>query len=296
MENVKNSNQELLLEDKVAFITGAGSGIGAALAKGFAKYGANIVLVGTTEEKLLQIQAEIEKIGRRALSIPLNVQNYEDLKQAFAKTMEKFGKIDILINNAGFSRLYPLNHPKCTPEILDNIIKTNVLGPLYGSHAVLSHMVFQGGGTILSTGSTIIGQPAPGWTVYSMSKSSLLGFTECLALELKSQKINVNLIMPRMVRTPMLRGMKEDLINSMNPMMPEDLVDYYAFFATKTGKKLTGQLVNVDKVEKIIGYARSLPKENQNWADVKEWAEDTFSKEEFKKIKKMRKLIDFLLR
>lgn len=295
MEQDKKPDRDKILQGKVAFITGAGSGIGAALAVGFAKYGADIVLTGRTEEKLRQIQSEIEKIGGNAFSIPLDVRNYQDIKQGLEKAVEKFGKIDILVNNAGFSRLYPLTHPKCTPEIMDNIIKTNVLGPLYGSQAVLPYMPKQDGGTIITTGSTIVNQPAPGWTVYSMSKSSLLGFTECLAQELKSQKINVNLIMPRMVRTPMLRGMKEELINSMNPMLPEDLVDYYAFLATKDGRKLTGQLIDVDLVDKVVKFAQTLPNENQNWAGVKGWVEANFKVDDFKKIKKWRKLINFIV-
>ncbi|MHA1673659.1 MAG: SDR family NAD(P)-dependent oxidoreductase, partial [Promethearchaeota archaeon] len=214
---------EQILEGKTAFITGAGSGIGRALAVGFAKYGTDIILAGRNEAKMIETQELITAQGRQTLITIVDVQKYEDFVRAFQAAKEKFGRIDILINNAGYSRLYPFTHPKCTQEILDNIVKTNVLGPLYGSHAVLPFMIEQGGGTILSTGSTIIDQPAPGWTAYSMSKSSLTGFTECLATELTQKKINVNLIMPRMVRTPMLRGMKEDLINSMNPMQPEEL-------------------------------------------------------------------------
>lgn len=286
---------EKLLANKVAFITGGGSGIGKALAIGFAKYGAFIALADINEDGMQETFNEIVSLGQKCIMVTVNVQKYSDFISAFQKVKDELGKIDILINNAGYSRLYPFTHPKCTVEILDNIVKTNTLGPLYGSHAVLPFMIENGGGTILSTGSTIVDQPAPGWTAYSMSKSSLLGFTECLAMELKQNKINVNLIMPRMVRTPLLRGMKEEQINSMNPMLPEDLVDYFAFFASDAGQKLTGQLVNVDTIENLLEKAKDLSKEERNWAGLKGYAEEKFKKDEYKKIKKMRKLIDFLL-
>jgi len=286
---------EQILEGKTAFITGAGSGIGRALAVGFAKYGADIILAGRNEAKMIETQELITAQGRQTLITIVDVQKYEDFVRAFQAAKEKFGHIDILINNAGYSRLYPFTHPKCTQEIIDNIVKTNIFGPLYGSHAVLPFMIEQGGGTILSTGSTIIDQPAPGWTSYSMSKSSLTGFTECLATELSQKKINVNLVMPRMVRTPMLRGMKEELINSMNPMLPEELVNYFAFFATKKGAKLTGQLVNVDRIQTLIDQAADLPAEQRNWSSLKVKAEESLPKNVFKKIKKQRKLVNFLL-
>ena len=284
-----------ILEGKTAFITGAGSGIGRALAVGFAKYGADIILAGRNEAKMIETQEIITTIGRQSLVTVVDVQKYEDFVRAFKTAKDKFGRIDILINNAGYSRLYPFTHPKCTQEILDTIVKTNIFGPLYGSHAVLPFMIDQGGGTILSTGSTIIDQPAPGWTAYSMSKSSLVGFTECLATELSQNKITVNLIMPRMVRTPMLRGMKEELIDSLKPMQPEELVDYFAFFATKNGTKLSGQVVNVEHIQAIIEKALDLPMDQRNWSSLKSQAEESLPKDVFKKIKKQRKLLDFLL-
>ncbi|MHA1673150.1 MAG: hypothetical protein ACTSYI_05935, partial [Promethearchaeota archaeon] len=91
------------------------------------------------------------------------------------------------------------------------------------------------------------------------------------------------------------RGMKEDLINSMNPMQPEELVDYFAYFATKKGAKLTGQLINVDRIQTLIDQATDLPTDQRNWSGLKSKAEESLPKKVFKRIKKQRKLVNFLL-
>lgn len=285
------------LEGKTALITGSSSGIGKALAIGFAKYGADIVVTGRNQERMDETKKEIEAVGKKAITVAANIHNYDECANVVKAGIEKFGHLDILVNNAGYSRLYPITHRKLTPEIIDNILKTNVLGPYYFSHASIPYLIEAGGGTILNTGSLAVLTPMPGWVAYSMSKSSLTGFTQALAVELKSKNINVNTIMPRMVKTPMLRGMTEELIKAMNPMKPESLVDFFAFFATENGKKVTGLNVRVDLVESVLNITRDIPKDPEvTWESIKIIVEEKMKIDEFKEIKKYKKLVDFLLK
>ncbi|MHA1729915.1 MAG: SDR family NAD(P)-dependent oxidoreductase [Promethearchaeota archaeon] len=289
---------EQILEGKVALITGASSGIGKALSIGFAKYSADIIVVGRNQERMNETKEKVEAKGRRAITVAANVQNYEDCANAVKVGMEFFGHIDILINNAGYSRLYPFLHKKLTLEKIDNILKTNVLGPYYFTHVCVPKMIETGkGGSIISTGSLATNIALPGWTAYSMSKHSLIGFTEGLAVELKPNNINVNLISPRMVRTPMLHGMKEEVINMMNPMKPEDLVDFFAFFASDYGKDETGINVNVDIILKALNLAKEIKKDTKMpWEELSKKLQEKTSPLEFEHIKKCRKLISFLLK
>ena len=277
-----------ILDGKTALITGSSQGIGKALAIGFAKLGANIIITGRNQENMEKTLQQVEEQGVKGIIVPGNVQNYDEVQNIIAKGMGKFAHIDILINNAGFSRLKPIH--KMRVEQFEDILKTNVLGVYNFSHAIVPHMMEIGGGTIVNTGSAIIDSPGPRWSAYSMSKSALIGFTESLGIELKGNKINVNTIMPGPVDTPLFRmGMTEDMIKAIGPMAPEDLVPYYAFFASDQGKKVTGLNVDTNICKSVIEMGKN------SWSELKEIAKEKLKPESFKKAKKYRKLINFLL-
>jgi 3-oxoacyl-[acyl-carrier protein] reductase len=277
-----------ILEGKTALITGSSQGIGKALAIGFAKLGANIIITGRNQENMEKTLQKVEEQGVRGIIVSGNVQNYDEVQNIITIGKEKFSHIDILINNAGFSRLKPIH--KMRVEQFEDILKTNVLGVYNFSHAIVPHMMEIGMGTIVNTGSAIINSPGPRWSAYSMSKSALLGFTESLGIELKGNKINVNTIMPGPVNTPLFRmGMTEDMIKAIGPMAPEDLVPYYAFFASDQGKKVTGLNVDTDICKSVVEMGKN------SWFELKEIAKEKLKPESFKKAKKYRKLINFLL-
>ena len=284
-----------ILEGKTALITGSSQGIGKSLAIGFAKMGANIIITGRNQENMEKTLQQVEEQGVKGIIVPGNVQSYEDVKNIITVGKEKFTHIDILINNAGFSRLKPIH--KMRVEQFEDILKTNVLGVYNFTHAIVPHMMEIGGGTIVNTGSAIINSPGPRWSAYSMSKSALLGFTESLGIELKGNQINVNTIMPGSVDTPLFRmGMTEDMIKAIGPMAPEDLVPYYAFFASDQGKKVTGLNVDIDICKSVIEMGKNLnPDQEVTWSELKEIAKEKLKPESFKKAKKYRKLINFLL-
>jgi len=284
-----------ILEGKTALITGSSQGIGKSLAIGFAKLGANIIITGRNQENMEKTLQQVEEQGVKGIVVPGNVQKYDEVQNIITKGKDKFAHIDILINNAGFSRLKPIH--KMRVEQFEDILKTNVLGVYNFSHALVPHMMEIGGGTIVNTGSAIIDSPGPRWSAYSMSKSSLIGFTESLGIELKGNHINVNTIMPGPVDTPLFRmGMTEDMIKAIGPMAPEDLVPYYAFFASEQGKKVTGLNVDTNICKSVIEMGKNLNSNQEaSWSELKEIAKEKLKPESFKKAKKCRKLINFLL-
>jgi 3-oxoacyl-[acyl-carrier protein] reductase len=282
---------------QVALITGAGRGIGKTLAIGFAKVGIDLILTARTTEQLEETKQECEKLGRKVLIFPADVSNYEQVSNLIKKGLETFGKIDILINNAGYSRLKKIERMRV--EEFQGILNTNVLGVYNCTHAVIASMLEKGKGTIINTGSLIIKSPGPRWSAYAMSKSALVGFTESLGEELKSNKITINTIMPNIVDTPLFRtGLTEDDVKRMNPMLPEVLVPYYLFFTTDDAKKVTGLCIDVDVIQEVRKLVELLPAEQQpsaNWDLLDPLAKEKLSAEDYKHAKKARKLINYLL-
>jgi 3-oxoacyl-[acyl-carrier protein] reductase len=284
------------MEKKVALITGAGRGIGEALALGFAKAGLNLVLTARSQDQLDAIKTKCEAAGAEVIVHTADVSKYEDVAKLVQTALAKFGKIDVLVNNAGYSRLKRIERIKI--EEFQAILNTNVLGVYNCTHAIVPSMLEKGTGAIINTGSLIINSPGPKWSAYAMSKSALIGFTESLAAELKP-KITINTIMPNIVNTPLFReGLTPEQVEAMNPMDPNRLIPYYLFFTTEEAKKITGVMVDVDIVEATLKLVPHLPVDIQgapSWQTLEPVAQEKMSPDDFKKAKKMRKLIDYLL-
>ncbi len=285
------------MDNQVALITGGGSGIGRALSLGFAKAGIDLILVDFKLEGAEQTKKDCEALGRKVIVAEANVANYDQVKKAVDAGLAAFGKIDILVNNAGYSRLKRIERIRV--EEFQAILNTNVLGVYTCTHAVVPTMLQKGRGVILTTGSMVIKAPAAKMTAYAMSKSSIIGFTESLAIELKMNKITVNAICPNTVNTPLFReGLTEEQVKMMNPMNPEDLVPFYLFFTTEEADKVTGLMVEVDLIKKVAGLASLLPAEAQaapTWNALETIAKEKLGPEEFKDARKGRKLIEYLM-
>jgi NAD(P)-dependent dehydrogenase (short-subunit alcohol dehydrogenase family) len=287
-----------ILKDKTALITGSGSGIGQTLAVGFAKLGANIIITDMSEEGMQTTKKMVEDTGAKAITIKANVQEYEEVKKVIEAGIAAFGKINILINNAGFSRLRRIQ--KMPIEEAHAILKTNILGVYNFTHAIVPHMEANGGGAIVNTGSLTVKNPSPKWGTYAMSKSALLSFTEHFGVELKDVKISINTLMPMMVNTPLFRmGMTEEDIKRLNPMEPTALIPYYAFFATEDSKKVTGLNVDIEIIRSIISLKEKVPPEQQgdiSWKVLEPIAEQNLPPMDFKDAKKYRRITDFILK
>ena len=286
-----------ILDGKTALITGSTSGIGKALAIGFAKLGANIIITGRNAERMKEVETQIIQLGVKSLSITGNVENYSEVKSIVDKGISEFGRIDILINNAGFSRLKPITRYRV--EEFEAILKTNVLGPFNFTHAIVPHMIEKGGGTIINSGTVAVKVPMAKWSAYAMSKGALNTFTEFAAVELKQHKITINTIMLNMVNTPLFRlGLDEEKVKALGPMDPNLLIPYFAFFATPSASKYTGMNVDIDLVKKALSLKDKLPEEQKvgaNWASVKEIAEQEMDAKQFREIRKVKKFISFLM-
>lgn len=188
------------LENKVAIITGAGSGFGKATAKLFAKEGAKVVLVGRTKEKLEQVEKEIKEIGGKALVIPADVTTYTNAEKIIEKTLEHFGKIDILFNNAGTFRAGTLE--TLSTEDWNDVIAVNLTALFYMGRAAIPYLK-KTKGNIINTASAggIIGFPQA--VSYAASKGGVISFTKAIAVNFAKDGIRCNAICPGTSETEM---------------------------------------------------------------------------------------------
>ncbi|NLY79798.1 MAG: 3-oxoacyl-ACP reductase FabG [Lysinibacillus sp.] len=208
------------LEGKVAIVTGASRGIGAEIAKALARNGATVV--GTYNSN----PASIEEVGKVIAeegagtfhAIQADVSVAEDTERLATEVVEKFGKIDILINNAGITK--DRTFRKMTKEEWDAVINVNLSGIFNATKAVINHMLEQQYGRIISIRS-IVGQAgAFGQTNYAASKAGILGFTKSLALETASKGITVNAVCPGYIGTEMVAAMPEEVLQNIVSQVP----------------------------------------------------------------------------
>lgn len=191
------------LSDKTALVTGAGSGIGRAVALMFAKEGANVTVTGHANMHLAESTAkEIEEIGRRAMALKVDVRSYTQINNAVEDTLQRFGKINILVNNAGVSSMAPM--VEMTEEDWDYNMDVNAKGVFLCTKAVLRPMMAQGrGGRIVNISSLAGKFGNKFYAHYSASKFAVIGFTKSVALEVAQHRISVNAVCPTHVETPM---------------------------------------------------------------------------------------------
>ncbi len=195
------------LNGKIAIVIGATSGMGRATAKAFAEEGAKVVFSGRRAEKGLSLEREITEAGGEGLFIQADSTKPEELKKIFDTTMEKYGRIDVLMNNAGISVTTLIEE---TPlEDYDRIMDLNVRSYYEACQIAVPVMKKQGGGSIINTASIGGIKGMPGITAYAASKGAVRLFTKALAAELAPLGIRVNSICPGGIQTEMLAGAKE---------------------------------------------------------------------------------------
>ncbi|MEN9381484.1 MAG: hypothetical protein RI940_365 [Bacteroidota bacterium] len=235
------------LSDKVAIITGAAGGMGAAEAKLFAKEGAKVLATDSNEEKLKSWVIAAKAEGLAIEYMKHNVTSESDWAKVADKAMELFGRIDILINNAG---IYP-GFVDCenTPiELWGNVLAINLTGPFIGCKTCIPYLRMSGGGSIINVAS-IAGVVGGNGAAYSSSKGGLVLFSKDLAVNLAKDKIRVNTICPGGVLTPMTEGLlkvqgMEDMIKQMSPQGrmadPMEIATGALFLASDESSFMTG--------------------------------------------------------
>ena len=239
------------LAGKVALVTGAAQGIGKAVALLLAQNGADIVVSDINLEKAEETAKEIEAMGRKAMAIKVDVANSGDVERMVQTILERFGQIDVLVNNAGIARDKLIL--RMTEEDWDAVLDINLKGTFNCTKAVVRHMSRQRSGKIVNIASVVGEMGNAGQANYSASKAGVIGFTKTIAREFAQRGINVNAIAPGYIQTPMTEALpekaKEELKN-MIPLerlgQPEDVAEAVLFLVSNASNYITGQVLNVN--------------------------------------------------
>jgi len=248
------------LKNKVVIVTGASAGIGRATAVRFAEEGANIAAWDISDRDTAVLVREIEAAGGRALFRSVNVAEASSVNSAVAEVLEKWGRIDVLINNAGITRDAQLAKWKdgavastMTDEQWDAVIGVNLKGVFNCTRAVVPHMIQGGGGVILSASSVVGIYGNFGQTNYVATKAGVIGMTRTWARELGKYKIRVNAVAPGFIGTDMVRSMPPKVVEGMmahTPLGrlgdPADIANAYVWLASDQAAFVHGTVISVD--------------------------------------------------
>ena len=238
------------LEGRVALVTGAGGGIGAATARRFAREGATVVVNDVDLELARPLVTELQKEGARALPIAADVTARTDVEAMVDRVVGEFGRLDVLVNNAGVNR-DAMSH-KMTEEQWDQVLAVNLKGTFLCAQAVLAGMRERGWGRVINT-SSVASLGNIGQANYAASKAGVIGLTRTLALEYAKYGITVNCVAPGPVMTRMLAGVPEAIREKIVAKVPvgriarpEEIAAVHAFLASEDAAFITGQVLFVD--------------------------------------------------
>ncbi|WP_141525062.1 3-ketoacyl-ACP reductase [Bacillus sp. AFS018417] len=213
-----------LIQGKNALITGAGRGIGRAVAIALAKEGVNVGLLARSEENLKAVAKEVEAEGVKAVTVTADVSSYEEVSEAIETLKNGLGSIDILINNAGISKFGKFLELDVAEW--EKIIQVNLMGVYYVTRAALPGMIEQQSGDIINISSTAGQKGAPVTSAYSASKFGVLGLTESLAMEVRKYNIRVTALTPSTVATDMAVELGLTDGNPDRVMQAEDIAEF----------------------------------------------------------------------
>ncbi|CAM2970843.1 SDR family oxidoreductase [Hathewaya histolytica] len=240
------------LSGKVVLITGAAKGIGKAIALKFAEEGASVIVnYKKSHIEAEEVKKDIENLGGYAFLLQGDVSEYRTCSNMMKTLIDKFGKIDILINNAAISKIGIFYD--CTEECFDEIINTNLKGVFNLTHNAIKYMIPKGSGTIINISSMWGEVGASCEVIYSASKGGINAFTKALGKELAPSNIRVNAISPGVIETSMNSWLsdeeREELVSEI-PMMrmgkPEEIANLAVFLASEQCNYMTGQILRVD--------------------------------------------------
>ncbi len=238
--------------EKVAFITGGTRGIGKQIAITLAKCRYDIAINYRNEnEELENTKKEIEANNVKCLAVKGDVSNFEDCEKNVEEIISKYGKIDVLVNNAGITRDTLLMRMK--KEDFEDVINTNLVGTFNVTKNVISYMLKAHYGRIINISSVVGIAGNAGQTNYSASKAGIIGFTKSLAKEVASRNILVNVVAPGFIETSMTNVLKDEIKEEIAKSIPlkrmgttQDVANVVKFLASEDSSYITGQVINVD--------------------------------------------------
>ncbi|MGB8524685.1 MAG: 3-oxoacyl-[acyl-carrier-protein] reductase [Candidatus Acidiferrales bacterium] len=239
------------LKDKVALVTGASQGIGRATSLALAEAGAKVAIAARNTEKLASLAAEIAVAGGEALAVPMDVADAAQVKTGFQQLLAKFGKLDILVNNAAITRDTLALRMKL--EDWDAVLRTNLTGAHLCIQQALGAMLKQRAGRIINITSVVAETGNAGQANYVASKAGLIGLTRAIAVEVASRNITVNAIAPGFIATPMTDPLSQEIKDKMKSMIPlgrfgtdRDVASAIVFLASDEAGYITGQVLDVN--------------------------------------------------
>ena len=239
------------LKDKVAVVTGASQGIGRETALALAEAGAKVVVAARNEEKLAALAQEIAGKGGEAFAVKLDVADTEQTKAAFKTILEKFGKVDILVNNAAINRDGLAVRMKA--DDWDAVLRTNLTGAHLCIQQVLPGMMKARAGRIINIASVVARMGNAGQANYVAAKAGLIGLTKALAIEIASRNITVNAVAPGFIETPMTDVLSDKVKEELKTRIPlgrmgsgRDVAAAIVFLASDEACYITGHVLDVN--------------------------------------------------
>lgn len=239
------------IEERVAIVTGASRGIGKTIAKQIASLGIKVVVnYSSSEEKALEVIEEINKNGGEGIAIKADISKVSELEDLFKKTLESFGRIDILINNAGIMRTKPLL--EISEKDFDDHFSINVKGTYFACKEAVKHMAYNG--RIINFSTSVLGQMFQGYSLYAATKGAVEQITRQLAKEFGAKKITINAVAPGPVNTELFTtGKTVEQIEGMKKMNAfgrlgetEDIAKVIEFLISDNSNWITGQTIRVN--------------------------------------------------
>jgi 3-oxoacyl-[acyl-carrier protein] reductase len=239
------------LKDKVALVTGASQGIGRATSLALAESGAKVAVAARSVDKLTSLVSEIEAAGGEALAVPMDVADAAQVKAGFQLVLAKFGKLDILVNNAAITRDTLALRMKL--EDWEAVLRTNLTGAHLCTQQALGAMLRARAGRIINIASVVAETGNAGQANYVASKAGLMGLTRAIAVEVASRSITVNCIAPGFIATPMTDPLSQELKDKMKSLIPlgrfgedREIAAAIVFLASDEAGYITGHVLDVN--------------------------------------------------
>jgi len=239
------------LKDKVALITGASQGIGRDTSLALSEAGAKVAVAARNEEKLAALVAEISAVGGEAFAVKIDVADAEQVKAGFKQVLEKFGRLDILVNNAAIARDGLALRMK--QEDWDAVIRTNLTGAHLCIQQALHTMMRARTGRIINIASVVAQMGNAGQANYVAAKAGLIGLTKAIAMEIASRNITVNAVAPGFIKTPMTDVLPDKVKEELNARIPlgrmgsaRDVAAAIVFLASNEAAYITGHVLDVN--------------------------------------------------